>query len=272
MTLYFIGLGPSIEYLSLKAIRVLKNADKIIVDTYTSLVPGFSIDYLRKVVGEKPVIVMARRSDLEGKAIDSIIEEALDKDIALLVPGDPFIATTHDAIRVEAYKRGVHIETVYGVSVYGIAASASGLQAYRFGKTVTLVYPIGFKPYSVIDTIYDNLSRNLHTLLLLDLKLDKGVAMTIPEAVHILLDLEREYAIEPFLDKVLGIGLARLGTSEEFVKADRLSNLDRYGYPKPPHSIIVVAKPHPIELDLMYYIGSLPRKLYIEYSRRKTYP
>ncbi len=272
MTLYFIGMGPSIEYLSLKAIAILKSVDKVVVDRYTSIVPDYSIDRLREIIGCKPVIVEASRSDLEGWSIKSIVEEAIEKDIALLVPGDPFIATTHDAIRLEALKKGVDVEVVYGVSVYCLVASASGLQAYRFGKSVTLVYPEGFKPYSVLETIYDNLKRGLHTLLFLDLKIDKGVAMTIPEAIDLLLSLDREYSSNPILDRVIGVGLAQIGTDRETVRADILSRLSSYEYPEPPHSLVIVAKPHPIELELLHYIGKLPLSVFERYTSCKSYP
>lgn len=262
MTIYFIGLGPSPEYMSLKAIKVLERVDKIYIDVYTSIVPGSIYNFIRKYVRADAEIVFANRSMLEGKGINSIVEEARRKDIGIIIPGDPFIATTHDAIRIEALSKGVDVRVVYGVSIYSLAPSASGLQAYRFGKTVTLVYPHGFKPYSVIETIYDNLDRNLHTLVLLDLRLEENVAMTIPEAVDILLDLEREFSGKNILGKVIAVGLAQIGAEKEYVRADLLPNLSKYNYPPPPHSIIIVAKPHPMELDALHLICRLPNEIY----------
>jgi len=267
MTLYFIGMGPSTEYISLKAMKILRTVDKVYIDAYTSVLPDFSIDFIMKYTKRDAEIVVANRSVLEGKSIDFIVKEAREKNIAIIVPGDPFIATTHDAIRIEALAKGTDVKVVYGVSIYSLAPSATGLQAYRFGKTVTLVYPYGFKPYSVIETIYNNMDLRLHTLVLLDLKLEKGIAMTIKEAVEILLDLEIEYSGSNRLRNVVAVGLAQVGTENEYVRADLLPNLGNYDYPPPPHSIIIVADPHPMELEALHLICNLPQHIYEKFNR-----
>ncbi|MCD6487606.1 MAG: diphthine synthase [Desulfurococcales archaeon] len=274
MVLYFVGLGLNTEHLTLEAIKILSKADTVYVDSYTSIISGFSINYLKKYC--KGVVRAVYRRDLEGDSIRRIVEEARYRDVVILVPGDPFIATTHDAIRLEALEKGVPIKISHGVSIYSVVASAIGLQAYRFGKTVTLVYPQDFKPYSVIEAIRDNLARNLHTLVLLDLKLEQGIAMTINEAIPIILELEKEYCrstdCSPYLDKVVGVACARLGTKEEFIKADLLPRLADLETPPPPHSLVVVAYPHPIELDLLKYNAGLPSFLHRKLSMKRTYP
>lgn len=268
MTLYFVGMGLSMKHLSIEAVEVLKKVDKIYVDMYTSIIPDLDIDILKHIIGRDVVIVKAYRRDLEGASIRRIVEEASRIDVAILIPGDPFIATTHDAIRLEALMRGVPVKVIHGLSVYSVIPSAIGLQAYKFGKTVTLVYPKDFKPCSVIEVIHDNLSRGLHTLVLLDLKVDKGIAMKINEAVDILLDLEISCGFEKRLDKVIGVGVARAGLSDQVLRADLLPNLKKYQYPDPPHSIVIVARPHPIELDLLKYNCNLPDEVYEEYCRK----
>ncbi|RLG90092.1 MAG: diphthine synthase [Thermoprotei archaeon] len=266
--LIFIGAGLSINHLTIEAIEWLKKADKIIIDSYTNIIPDFSIDKLFKIIGTRKDVIIANRSMLEGISIKKIVEEAQKLNLAILVPGDPFIATTHDAIRVEAIKHGVQVKTINGLSIYSLAPSRTGLQAYRFGKTVTLVYPEAFKPYSTIETIYDNLSRNLHTLLLLDLKLEENKAMTINEAVDILMDLDEDRK----LNNIIAVGLARIGCKDEKIQADRLSRLKKYGFPPPPHSLVIVAKPHPIELDSLKYLCNLPDEIYRELLSSRKYP
>jgi len=263
----FIGLGLTPKHLTLEALEYINRVDKVVVDTYTSIVPGLDHEFLRDIVGDKE-LVLAKRSDLEGRGIKRIVEEALKKNIAILVPGDPFIATTHDAIRVEAIRRGVNVVVVNGLSIYSLVPSRTGLQAYRFGKTVTLVYPEVFKPYSVVEAVYDNLSRNLHTLILLDIRAEENKFMSIPEAIDILLDLDNR----SLLREAIGIGIARLGTSDETIIADKLEKLKHYEYPPPPHSIVVVAKPHPIELENLKLLCRLPENLYRKYVSSKHYP
>lgn len=265
--LVFIGSGLSIKHLTLEALYWLNNVDKIIIDTYTGFINGLDKDLLESILKNKE-IVFAERRDLEGESIDKIVDEAKYRDIAILVPGDPFIATTHDAIRTEAYKNGVKVIVVNGLSIYSLAVSRTGLQVYRFGRTITLVYPDISKPYSVIETIYDNLNRNLHTLLLLDYRRDENRYMSIPEAIDILIDLDNGGLIS----KVIGIGLAQVGTSNEFIIADKTIKLRSYSYPKPPHSLVIVAKPHPVELDNLKYICKLPEDLYRKYLSSREYP
>lgn len=265
--LVFIGLGQSLKHLTIEALYWLNRVDKVIVDTYTGFTNDLNNDVLKNILNNRE-IVYADRSSLEGSSIYKIIDEASYRNIAILVPGDPFIATTHDAIRVEAYKKGIKVVVVNGLSIYSLAVSRTGLQVYRFGRTITLVYPFITKPYSVIETIYDNMSRNLHTLLLLDYRSDEDKYMSIPEAVDILVDLDEK----GFLSRVVSIGLARIGTDSEYIVADRLAQLSKYSYPSPPHSLIIVSKPHPVELDNLRYICKLPENLYRKYLLSKEYP
>jgi len=263
--LIFIGLGQSIKHLTLEALEYLEISEKVFIDTYTGIVEGIE-QLIKDLERRGKKVILAKREDLEGKSIDLLVSEARARNIAILVPGDPFIATTHDAIRVEALKKGVTVRVVNGLSIYALAASRSGLQAYRFGKTVTLVYPNHFKPYSTIETIYENLKRNLHTLVLLDFRADESRYMTVPEAVEILLELDER----GLLRDVIGVGLARLGFSDEYVVADKLPRLKDKKYPPPPHSLIVVSNPHPIELDLLMYLCGLPEEVYHALSSKRS--
>jgi len=265
--LVFIGLGLSVKHLTREALEYMELCDVFVIDNYTGLVEKVE-ELIEQIKDRGKIVILAKRSDLEGPSITRLVEEARTRNIAVLVPGDPFIATTHDAIRVEALKRGIEVRVVHGISIYSLAASRVGLQAYRFGKMITLVYPDYFKPYSVIETIYDNLERNLHTLILLDFRRDEERYMTIPEAVEILMDLDEK----GILKKVIGVGVARLGFRDEYLVADKLPNLREKKYPPPPHSLIVVAKPHPIELDLLKHLCGLPEEIYLEYLNAKTYP
>ncbi len=260
--LYFIGLGLNPKSLTIEALEILRRVETVYIDRYTSIIPRFDPSIIKRYCSGCR-IVFADRNMFEGYGVKNIVDEASARDVAILVPGDPFIATTHEIIRLEALKKGVGVKVVHNASIYSAAASATGLQAYRFGKTVTLVYPDAFKPYSVLETIRGNLDRRLHTLVLLDIRVDEERFMSIDEAVEILRELDEEDS----LSSVLGVGLARVGSDEEVIHADLLYDLGRYTYPPPPHSIIVVADPHPVELESLYYVCGLPRGLFEEFSR-----
>ncbi len=257
MPLYIVGSGLSADYLTLKAISVLHNADKVYVDTYTSIAPGVDAELVKRLA-PKAIVVAASRRLLEDEAY-RVIEEAKKLNVVILVPGDPMIATTHVSILVEALKRGVSVEVVPGVSGVYAAISVTGLHFYRFGKPVTLVYPEEYyKPFSVIETIYDNYDRGLHTLILLDLRLDEGKAMTIPEALRILIELEKSYeASRHLMERVKLVGVARAGLPDQYCAYGNISQLASKRYPPPPHSLIVLAERlHPVEEEALRLVCS----------------
>lgn len=243
--LVFIGLGYSFKHLTIEALEELRTADVIYIDTYTSLYED-SFERLSSI-NSRAEYINAQRKDLEGSAIMKVINEALHKKVVIAVPGDPFIATTHDAILSEAIKHRVPYKIVNGISIFTMVYGRVGLQSYRFGKPVTLVYPIYFKPYSTIEVIYDNLSRKLHTLVLLDLRVDESKAMSIPEAVDIIIDLDEK----KLLKSNLAVGLARLGWKDEKICADTLEKLKNHDYPPPPHSLVVIGGLDPVEEEFI---------------------
>lgn len=263
MALYFVGVGTSTEAVTREALEVLRRVQKVYVDAYTSLVDGLTLDFLRKVTDAE--LVYASRAMLEGEAVRSIIKEARARDVALVVGGDPFIATTHVAIRLEAMKMGVEVRVVHGVSAYTAAISAAGLQIYKFGKPVTMVRPTdGIYPYTTYYVVASNASMGLHTFVFLDLKPEEGYSMTVKEAVSLLLKLEEmlleEGEIrEPVLRRCVGVGVAAAGTKRATIKARCLPELAGEEFPPPPHSLIVVSKPHELELEALRLIGGLRR-------------
>ena len=160
------------------------------------------------------------------------------------------------------------MEVVPGVSGIQAVIDATGLQFYKFCHPITLVYPETFKPFSVVETIWDNMARNLHSLVLLDLRLDENRAMTINEAVEILLRLEDELAaerrVEPRIRSAIIVGVARAGLPDAKCKAGKPSTLLEEEFPPPPHSLIVTApRLHPIEAEALRTLcecNECPRK------------
>jgi len=260
LPLILAGLGTSIDYVSLRVLDELVRADIVLIEPYTSIVIGLGYDRLKRMVlGE---LAYVSRKDLE-EDYEWIIEEAKHKRVLILVAGDPLTATTHVSLLIEARRKGIEVEVIPAVSGVYASMSLSFLQVYRFGKIVTLTYPEkDYRPHSVIEVIRENLELNLHTLVLLDIRYDEGRAMNLGEAVDILLELEEEYCTEnkckPLLERVIGVGIARAATRESMIQADLIPKLKNYRYPPPPHSLIIVARPHPVELEALIELASLP--------------
>ncbi len=261
MVLIILGLGTSIDYLSLEALDHLSRADIVFLETYTSIAPGMGYDRIKRIVlGE---LRFVSRRDLEEEAGKTILREAEQRYVVLAVAGDPMIATTHVNLVIEAARRGIDYAIIPGLSGIQASISLSGLQVYKFGRTVTLTYPEQYyKPFSTIEAIRENIERGLHTLVLLDIRFDEGRAMSISEASKILLDIEEEYCrrnnCEPILGETIGVGIARAGSREAAVRADLIRNLGDYEYPPPPHSIVVTGNLHPVELEALVFHGKLP--------------
>ncbi|MEM4283978.1 MAG: diphthine synthase [Candidatus Caldarchaeum sp.] len=246
MALTFVGGGLGrFEHLTLEALETIKNVEKIYVDTYTSFWADDFLDKLRKTAGQ---VVVADRKMLEDN-VHKLVSEAVENEIALLTPGDPFIATTHLSIRTIAHRKKVAVKVVHGVSAVSAAVSSSGLHVYKFGKTATIPKTTDINMlHEVFKTIETNLSNNLHTLLLLDTS-DKG--LTVPEAVKQLLDYSKQHGKSFINQNTLMVALARLGFPDNVTLAAPAEKLISHNFPPPPHSIIIPSSLHFTEEEIL---------------------
>lgn len=91
-------------------------------------------------------------------------------DVAFLVVGDPFGATTHTDLVLRAKQKNIQVQVVHNASIMN-AVGCCGLQLYSFGETISIPFwTEEWKPDSYYDRIIDNYQRGLHTLCLLDIK------------------------------------------------------------------------------------------------------
>ena len=238
--LYLIGLGLFDEMdITLKGVQAAQKCDNVYAELYTSPWQG-SMDKLSTIVGQK--IIMLERSDMEEHS-KKLIDEAKKSDIAILVSGDPLVATTHSSLIIEARKKKIKDEIIHSSSVFSAIAEC-GLQIYKFGKTATVAYPEkNFFPKTPYDVLAKNLEDGLHTLLLLDVKSDQNRYMTVAEAVDIMRQLEEKEGKGIFKDHTHVVGIARLGgdTKIKYALAKDFEKIDLGG---PPHVMIVPGKLH----------------------------
>ena len=187
-SLSLVGIGISDEKgISLSGLEELKSCDRIFAESYTNLMPEGTLGRLEKLVGKK--IELLKREDVEGEKV--ILEAASSSRVALVTPGDPMIATTHVSLVIAAKKKGIQVKIFHASSILSAAIGESGLQAYKFGKMVTLAYwRENYKPMATYDVIAENLKRGLHTLLLLDID-EKLGPMKPSEAAKLLLEMEK---------------------------------------------------------------------------------
>jgi diphthine synthase len=169
--LVFIGLGLNDEKgITVKGLEETETADQVFMELYTNLMHDFSLPRFEALCGKKVQIVSRKMLEEENGKV--ILEAAQVGKVVFLVPGDPFIATTHVTLRIDAEKQGIKTRIIHGTSIMSVIISLSGLHNYKFGKTVTVPFPDNFSetPYNVIA---QNKKVGLHTLCLLDLRLMK---------------------------------------------------------------------------------------------------
>ena len=187
--LLLVGLGIGDERgISCEGLDALRNCGKVFAESYTNILPQGTLRRLSKLIGKE--IVLLGRQEVEGEK--EILECASKEPTALIVPGDPLIATTHVSLVLAAVKKGIPCKVIHAASILSAAIGESGLQAYKFGKMVTLAYwHKGYRPTSAYDVICENKRRGLHTLLLLDIDEKRG-PMQPSYAVKLLLRMEKK--------------------------------------------------------------------------------
>jgi diphthine synthase len=242
--LSLIGLGLwDEEDITLKGLNRAKNADKVYIELYTSKWHG-NIEKLEKIIDKK--IEFLKREDLEEKS-NEIIKEAKDKKVVLFVLGDPLIATTHVSLLSDAKKVGVKTEIIHNASIYS-AICETGLHAYKFGSTVTVPFPekTGNKfPTSISKEIKENESRDLHTLLLLDIIPEKNKYMTPNEGIKMLLKMNI------FTKDTDVVVFARAGSDKSLIVYGKVEDLIEKNFGEPPFVIILPGKLHFTEKEYL---------------------
>ncbi len=188
--LLLIGLGLDTKDISVRALEEIKTSDVLMLDPYTNIVSDQYIDYLEKSSGKK--IVKLNRSDLEEN-VPITIGEASTKKIAILVSGDPMIATTHQIIIDQAVKSSIPYKILHSSSILTAAIGECGLIPYKFGQTTTIPFWTDkYKPISFLDTISKNMGCNYHTIVLLDYNYLKKEGLKLEAAINQLMAAENE--------------------------------------------------------------------------------
>ena len=252
MALYLIGIGLSDpKDISLKGLEILKKCDKVYLENYTSLL-NCSKEELESLYGKQ--ITLADRNLVESKA-NTILNEASKKEVAFLVIGDAFTATTHIDLMLRAQERGVQVHFIHNASILN-AVGITGLSLYKFGKTTSI--PFEYEnvetPY---DIIKDNKKINAHTLVLLDLDPVKNKFLKISEAIRYLLKIEVKRGERIFTEKTLCIGCSRIGSSSQIIKFGTAKDLLDIDFKKPPYCLIIPSSLHFMEEEALkrYKIG-----------------
>ena len=230
-----IGLGNE-EDISVRGLEIVKNADIIYLESYTSKL-GCSVSSLEKFYGRK--IIKADRDLVEKK--NEILDYAENKDVAFLIIGDVFSATTHIDLFLRAKKRKIDVEVIHGNSILS-AVGVTGLEIYKFGKVTSIPFE-NEKVKTPIEVYEMNKKNGLHTLFLLDLDPLNEKYLSIKGAV--------EYLIKKGVKDVYAVGCARIGCKDQIIKYKKLSELKRINFGEAPYCLIIPGKLHFMEEEVL---------------------
>lgn len=148
-TLYGVGVGPGDpELLTLKAVRILKEADVIAVPN-TGGEARTAWKIVRDVVGEKPVLDCPAPMTRDWAKVDAAWDQNADnvcalldagKQVAFITLGDPSVYSTYWYLHKRVQARGYQAQLVPGVPSF--CAAAAGLNtALCEGSERLLIVP-----------------------------------------------------------------------------------------------------------------------------------
>ncbi|XP_042320713.1 diphthine methyl ester synthase isoform X1 [Sceloporus undulatus] len=265
--LYLIGLGlGGYKDITVKGLEVIKQCSRVYLEAYTSILT-VGKEALEEFYGKE--LILADREIVEQEA-DTILKDAHQCDVAFLVVGDPFGATTHSDLVLRAVKLGIPYRVIHNASILN-AVGCCGLQLYNFGETVSIVFWTDtWKPESFFDKIAKNRRNGMHTLCLLDIKVKEQSVenlirgkkiyeppryMTVNQAAEQLLAVVQNRQLQgedpEVTENTVCVGLARVGGADQKIASGTLQQMTTVVLGDPLHSLIITGTLHPLEVDML---------------------
>ncbi|KAI5967890.1 DPH5 [Candida margitis] len=251
--------------ITVRGLETVKKCSRVYLEAYTSILMAANQESLESYYGRE--IILADRELVESGS-DEILRNADVEDVAFLVVGDPFGATTHTDLVLRARELGIKVESIHNASIMN-AVGACGLQLYQFGQTISLVFfTDSWKPDSFYDKIMENRKIGLHTLVLLDIKVKEQSIenmargrliyeppryMDIATAAKQLIEIEETRQEQAYTENTPCVAISRLGAPTQTFKAGTLKELSEYDSGEPLHTMVMLGRQvHDLELEYLY--------------------
>ncbi|SCU90667.1 LAME_0E09560g1_1 [Lachancea meyersii CBS 8951] len=263
--LYLIGLGLSYTSdITVRGLEAIKKCSRVYLEHYTSILMAASLEELEEFYGKK--VSLADREMVES-GCEEILRDADKEDVAFLVVGDPFGATTHTDLVLRAKKQQLPVEVIHNASVMN-AVGSCGLQLYNFGQTVSMVFfTDSWRPDSWYDKIWENRKIGLHTLVLLDIKVKEQSIenmargrliyeppryMSISQCCEQLLEIEENRGTKAYTPNTPAVAISRLGSANQTFKSGTIEELSQYDSGEPLHSLVILGRQcHELEIEYL---------------------
>lgn len=241
-----MGLNP-INDLTRLAIQIISESNVVYLESYTSPQPQDIAKEIEALTGKK--IQLAKREFVEDGR--QILENAVKENAALLVPGDPAIATTHGELMVRAKEKGIATKLIHNVSVTTAVAGETGLHSYKFGRTVTATRGSHQSQFTLYSSVHENLTRGIHTIILLEYDHESHFFLPPSQALESLLEMEQDNKWGTIREDSITIIASRLGLENQRIEYGRLGQLQRKDFGDPPHTIILPGSLHFTEVEAL---------------------
>jgi len=243
--LWFVGLGISgTQSIPIEVIKVIQEADFVYLESFTSPISKQHEVEIKNMVNGS--FKIAKRWLVEDG--QEILNASKNSTVVLLSYGDPYVATTHIALRTRAKLENIKTNTIHSASAITSMIGEAGLQFYKVGKVVTIMNEkkSTITPYTAI---FKNLAQGLHSIILLEYNHDENYFLDPKNAISNLLDVDKEQKRGVLNNNTFAIIASRIGFDTQQIISGKFSNLLKTDFGEPPHSIIITGKLHFTESD-----------------------
>lgn len=250
--LWLVGIGiEGIGGMSMKGLEILKTCNHIYIERFTGYLSDDDLQEMKchYVLEDKEVKVVERWFVEDGR---DILEKASNTEVALIMYGDPLIATTYIELYIRATKRSIRAEVIHSASGITSLIGESGLQIYKFGRTSTIMSEPQ-SAISVYNTVLDNLLLGNHTLILTEYNETKESISPFfldpNDAMKMLLDVENNQRSLAFTEDTYLLVASRIGRPDKKIISGQTRSLLGNRYGSGPHSLIVPGRLHFVEKE-----------------------
>jgi diphthine synthase len=123
---------------------------------------------------------------------------------------------------------------------------------------VTIPFPTpSYTPETPYEVLKENLSRGLHTLILLDYDAEKDRWMTVKEGLQYLLLLEERRRERVAGPERLALGLAGVGGADVEIRGGTIGRLIKAEFRLKPQTIIVPGILHFVEVEALKVLAGV---------------
>jgi diphthine synthase len=179
-----------------------------------------------------------------------ILEQARDKNVALITYGDPLVATTLSELEVRARKNSINVDIIHAASGITSLIGECGLHIYKFGRAVTMMSDPQ-SAISVYNTVFDNLLSGNHTLIMTEYNNDHNKIFFLDpvQVFKMLIEVEKDIKYNVFSEETFIIVASRVGTEQKKIISGKIKSLIGMSFETGPHSIIITGSLHFTESD-----------------------